>query len=356
MSRDSASKIHIKAFDDLFGGGEAESAASAEMLKDAVEIPLDELHPFKNHPFIVRDDDKLQEMVESIKKVGVLNPGIARKDPEGGYELISGHTRKEASKRAGLTTMPIIVRDYDDDLATIAMVDSNLQREELLASEKVRAYSMKYEAMKHQGSWNGGSSLEAMSEELGEGYKTIQRLIKLDALSDDLLRLIDEKKLGISQGLDLTELNEEEQGLVFQEISDKCIKLSMKQSGKIKEFARNGELSRESILDVLENSQAINKKSDSVINKNSRKKLEKMLYEDFSDAGYLSFNEEEDRYGIKKDGDWVLSEVCSGDYLNAFIDGKGVDTSMESDTDGKWYLSDTRCKNILENIIVKWKG
>ncbi len=351
MSRDSASKIHIKAFNDLFGGEEPESVSSEELFKDAVEIPLDELHPFKNHPFTVRDDDKLQEMVESIKKVGVLNPGIARKDPSGGYELISGHTRKEASKRAGLTTMPVIIRDYDDDLATIAMVDSNLQREELLISEKARAYSMKYEAMKHQGIATGVSSLEAMSEELGEGYKTIQRLIKLDRLSDELLRMIDEKKLGLSQGLDLTELNYNQQKMVFDKLYDKGIKLSMKQSARIKELAKASELDDGSIDDVIGGIEPTIK-----VNGNNSKKIEKTIFEHFSDSGYLSYNEDEERYGIKKDEKWMPEGLHSGDCLKAFIDGKWCDTSIESDSSGNWYLSDTRCIGILENIIVKIEG
>lgn len=349
MSRDSASKIHIKAFDDLFGGGEADNTNSEELLKDAVEIPLDELHPFKNHPFIVRDDDKLQEMVESIRKVGVLNPGIARKDPDGGYELISGHTRKEASKRAGLTTMPILVRDYDDDLATIAMVDSNLQREEILVSEKVRAYSMKYEAMKHQGNGNGVSSLEVMSEELGEGYKTIQRIIKLDRLSDDLLKMIDDKKLGMTQGLDLTELNVEQQKMVFEQLTDTGTKLSMKQSGMIKALAQADRIDEKSVSDVIADTTPTTKSK-------STDKTEKTVYKHFSDAGYLSFNDTSKSYGVKKEDAWLEESLTNGYHLNAFIDGKWVTTSIESDASGNWYLSDTRCSGILENIIVKIEG
>lgn len=357
MSRDSASKIHIKAFDDLFGGGESDNTNSEELLKDAVEIPLDELHPFKNHPFTVRHDDKLQEMVESIKKVGVLNPGIARKDPNGGYELISGHTRKEASKRAGLTTMPILVRDYDDDLATIAMVDSNLQREEILVSEKVRAYAMKYEAMKHQGNGNGVSSLEVMSEELGEGYKTIQRLIKLDRLSDNLLKMIDDKKLGMTQGLDLTELNDEQQKMVFEQLTDTGTKLSMKQSGMIKALAQADRINEKNISDVIAGASSDFKpKATDTKAPTSDKKIEKTIYEHFLNAGYLSYNEENDRYGVKKDDKWFVEGLHCGDCLNAFIDGKWVTTSIESDASGNWHLSDTRCAGILENIIVKIEG
>ncbi len=357
MSRDSASKIHIKAFDDLFGGGEADNTNSEELLKDAVEIPLDELHPFKNHPFIVRDDDKLQEMVESIKKVGVLNPAIARKDPNGGYELISGHTRKEAAKRAGLATMPVIVRDYDDDMATIAMVDSNLQREEISISEKARAYAMKYEAMKHQGSSKGGVSLQALSEETGENYKTIQRLITVSKLPDDLLGLIDEKKLGIRQGIDLTELSENEQEMVYQEIIDNNLKISMNQASKLRDLSKDGLFDASSMKETLAETKKPKKTKDDKSKTSTGKRYssisEEALYECFADAGILSYNNENDRYGIKMGNEWINTGFHCGDCLRVFINGYWVDTCMESSVDREWYLVGTECEGNLENIIAK---
>ena len=351
MSRDSASKIHIKAFDDLFGGGEADNTNSEELLKDAVEIPLDELHPFKNHPFIVRDDDKLQEMVESIKNVGILNPGIVRKDPNGGYEIISGHTRKEAALRAGLTTMPVIIRDYDDDLATIAMVDSNLQREEIKISEKAKAYAMKYEAMKHQGS-NGGLTLKAMSEETGEGYKSIQRLVKLSSLSDELLKMIDDKKLGVRHGVDLSELSNEEQRIVYQVLSDNGIKMSMNQASDIKEAGKSGALDEETVKKIL-----IPKEPSDEKKQPSRVKTKGItaddIYKYFADTGTLTYNNDHDCYGIKRDGEWFNEALNGGAYVSIFIKGRWIDTRIDKNDEGWWYLAETDIVGTLDNIIVK---
>ena len=351
MSRDSASKIHIKAFDDLFGGGEVDNTNSEELLKDAVEIPLDELHPFKNHPFIVRDDDKLQEMVESIKNVGILNPGIVRKDPNGGYEIISGHTRKEAALRAGLTTMPVIIRDYDDDLATIAMVDSNLQREEIKISEKAKAYAMKYEAMKHQGS-NGGLTLKAMSEETGEGYKSIQRLVKLSSLSDELLKMIDDKKLGVRHGVDLSELSSEEQRIVYQVLSDNEIKMSMNQASDIKEAGKSGTLDEETVKRILE-SKEMNSEKKQTARIKAKGITADDIYKYFADTGTLTYNNDHDCYGIKRDGEWFNESLNGGDYVSIFIKGRWIDTRIDKNDEGWWYLAETDIVGTLDNIIVK---
>ena len=159
----SASKVKINSFDDLFGASQA--PAGTEQVR---EIPLSELHEFKGHPFKVLDDEKMQETVESIRNYGVLMPGIARPRAGGGYEIIAGHRRKHGCELAGLSTMPMFVRDYSDDEATVIMVDTNIQREDILPSEKARAYAMKYEAMKHQGKKGSGSSLDEVVEAAGE--------------------------------------------------------------------------------------------------------------------------------------------------------------------------------------------
>lgn len=174
----SASKIKMKSFDDLFGTNENLEQANANG-GEIREIPLASLHTFRNHPFQIHED-KLEEMVESVRQYGVLVPGIARMRPQGGYEIIAGHTRKAACELAGLDTMPMFIRNLSDDEATIVMVDSNIQREDIFPSEKARAYSMRYYAMKHQGiKGDKGSSLDIMSEETGENAKKIQRYIRL---------------------------------------------------------------------------------------------------------------------------------------------------------------------------------
>ena len=173
--RNLGEKIKLSTYDEMFGTdtfGHDDQKSEGQI----INVPLRELHTFKNHPFKVLDDEKMEETVESVKAYGVLVPGIARPRKGGGYEIISGHRRRRASEIAGKTEMPFMVREYTDDEATIIMVDSNIQREDISISEKAKAYSMKYEAMKHQGA-AGGISLEKMSEESGESRKTIQRYI-----------------------------------------------------------------------------------------------------------------------------------------------------------------------------------
>ena len=234
----SASKIKIDSFEDLFGNSSMENSNQAEQV---VEVSLEDLHTFQNHPFRVLDDEKMEETVESIKKYGVLMPGIARPRKEGGYEIIAGHRRKRGSELAGKTTMPVFIRDYTDDEAVVIMVDTNIQREDILPSEKAKAYRMKYEAMKHQGKF-GGNTLEALGEQAGESRKTIQRYIRLAYLSDELLDLVDKKKLGFLQGVDISYLSEEEQKWVFAVASTQKGTISTTQAGKLKEYAKRGEL------------------------------------------------------------------------------------------------------------------
>lgn len=206
------------------------------------EIPLSELHDFKGHPFKVLDDEKMQETVESIKNYGVLTPGIVRPRKEGGYEVIAGHRRKHGCELAGLSTMPVFVRDYNDDEATVIMVDTNIQRENLLPSEKARAYFMKYEAMKHQGKKGNGNSLDEVGETAGESGKTVQRYIWLARLSDGLLDLVDKKKIGLVQGVDLSFLTEQAQEWVQAILEETGASISTAQSVKLKEYGKSDEL------------------------------------------------------------------------------------------------------------------
>ena len=234
----SAAKIKMESFDDLFGG----SAAQENGAEQIINAPLAELHTFKDHPFRVEDDEKMEETTESIRQHGVLVPGIARPRAGGGYEIIAGHRRKRGSELAGKTEMPVIVRNYTDDEATIIMVDSNIQREDILPSEKARAYKMKYEAMKHQGKKSGRNTLDEVGEAAGENAKKVQRYIWLSRLSDELLEMVDTKKLGFSQGVDISFLTEEAQQWVWAVIEEKNCNISMAQSVKIKEYGKSGEL------------------------------------------------------------------------------------------------------------------
>ena len=234
----SASKIKMESFDDLFGGSSAQEIGAEQI----INAPLADLHEFKDHPFKVLDDEKMEETTESIRLYGVLVPGIARPRASGGYELIAGHRRKHGSERAGKTEMPIIVRNYSDDEATIIMVDSNIQREDILPSEKAKAYKMKYEAMKHQGKKSGKNTLDEVGEAAGENAKKVQRYIWLSRLSDELLEMVDSRKLGFSQGVDISFLSEEAQQWVEVIIEEQGCNVSTVQSGKLKEYGKSEEL------------------------------------------------------------------------------------------------------------------
>ena len=234
----SAAKVKISSFDDLFGS----DVGNNESTEQIIHAKLTDLHTFRGHPFRVLDDEKMEETTESIRKFGVLVPGIARPRAAGGYEIIAGHRRKRGSERAGKDTMPVIVRNYTDDEATIIMVDSNIQREDILPSEKARAYSMKYEAMKHQGRKGGGSTLDEVGDAAGESGKTVQRYIWLARLSDELLDMVDRKKIGLVQGVDLSFLTHEAQGWVLAILEETGAAVSVSQSAKLKEYGKNGEL------------------------------------------------------------------------------------------------------------------
>ena len=219
--KSSARNVKLASVDDLFTTEENRQEIQAEAKREKVQmIPLSELHPFRNHPFKVKDDEAMANTVDSARQYGVLAPAIARPLESGGYELVSGHRRRHASELAGLTEMPVIVRDLDDDAATIIMVDSNLQRETLLPSERAFAYKMKLEAMKHQGlrsdltSSQVGTKLnradEILAEQAGSSRNQVQRFIRLTALIPDLLNLVDEKKVAFNPAVELSYLKTEE--------------------------------------------------------------------------------------------------------------------------------------------------
>ena len=215
--KSSAKKVELAPYDDLFSTEESRQDAKLEKIQ---EIPLSELHPFKGHPFKVKDDEAMMETADSVRQYGVLVPAIARPDPEGGYELVAGHRRHRASELAEKETMPVIVRDLDDDAATIIMVDSNLQRESLLPSERAFAYKMKLEAMKHQGARGDltssqlGTKLRAdelLAQQAGSSRNQVQRYIRLTELIPELLDMVDEKKIALNPAYELSFLKKEEQ-------------------------------------------------------------------------------------------------------------------------------------------------
>lgn len=205
MKSKSAQKIKLTSYDDLFGTNEQPSSEVVTF------VPINLLHAFKDHPFRVVDDEKMQETVESVKKYGILMPGIVRPHPENGYEVIAGHRRWRACELAGLDEMPVIVRDLDDDAATVIMVDTNIQREDILLSEKAYAYKMKYEAMKHQGSKAEKNTADMVGETAGDSGRTVQRYIRLTELVQELLDYVDAKKIPMVIGEKLSYLKHQEQ-------------------------------------------------------------------------------------------------------------------------------------------------
>ena len=236
-----------------------------------VQIPLSELHPFPDHPFQVREDASMQETAESVKEYGVLVPALARPREDGGYELIAGHRRKHACELAGLTTMPVIVRDIDRDAATIIMVDSNLQRENILPSERAQAYKMKLEAIRRKAgrpakseeidtSENGGQnghdlrgikSRELLAENSDDSARTIQRYIRLTELSPELQQMVDEKKIGMTPAVEISYLKPEEQQMLLTAIDSEQATPSLSQAQRMKMLSREGKLNDDSMLDIM---------------------------------------------------------------------------------------------------------
>lgn len=265
MSRTKAlENVKLTSFDDLFGGNKMEKTAEAG---DVKEIPLSELHEFHNHPFQIRSDEELTEMIESVREHGVLVPGIVRKHKEGGYEIIAGHTRKHVCEILGFETMPVFVKEMDDDEASLVMVDSNIQRENIRPSEKAKAYKIKYDAMKNQG--KAGNSLKMMSEESGENYKLIQRYIWIARLNDDLLALVDNKQLGLVQGVSLSVLPEKEQSMVYDAICRHKMKLSTVQVNTIKQLSEDGKFNEQILERYLTSAQKQKRKKEITL-KNER--------------------------------------------------------------------------------------
>ena len=267
--KSSAKKIELASVDDLFSTEEGRQDAKLEKIQ---EIPLSELHPFKNHPFKVKDDEAMMETADSIKQYGVLVPAIARPDPEGGYELVAGHRRHRASELAGKETMPVIVRDLDDDAATIIMVDSNLQRESLLPSERAFAYKMKLDAMKHQGErvdltcsqvgnkLEGKKSSEILAEQVGQSKNQIFRYIRLTELIPEVLDLVDNSvlkekdklQIALRPAVELSYLTQREQHDLYETMTTEDCTPSHVQAMKMRKFSEEGRLNMDVIFSIMQ--------------------------------------------------------------------------------------------------------
>lgn len=249
-------KIELKGYDDIFTPDAA--TATGEQVR---EIAVDQLFPFKNHPFKVLDDQAMLDTVQSIKEHGVLVPAIARPRPEGGYELVSGHRRQHACQLAGIESMPVLVRNLDDDAATILMVDSNLQRENILPSERAFAFKLKLEAMKHQGnradltSTQVGQklkySVEVVAEQSGESRNQVQRYIRLTELIPEMLAMVDDRRMAFNPAVELSYLTKDEQQQLFEEMENCQATPSLSQAQRLKKFSLEGKLSEDVIMAVM---------------------------------------------------------------------------------------------------------
>ena len=252
--------VSLKGADDIFSTEESRQEQQREQVQ---QIPIGELFPFKNHPFKVLDDESMQRTVESVEQYGVLSPLIARPRPEGGYEIISGHRRQHAAQLAGLDTLPVIVRQMDDDAAVLLMVDSNLQRETILPSERAFAYKMKLEAMKHQagrptqdnysqvGNNFGTLSSEEMAEELGTSKNQIFRYIRLTNLVPELLDMVDEKKISFNPAVELSYLDTNQQWDFLEAMNDTQNAPSLSQAQRLKKLAQEGHFSYDVAFAVM---------------------------------------------------------------------------------------------------------
>ena len=250
--------VSLKGADDIFSTEESRQEQQREQVQ---QIPIGELFPFKNHPFKVLDDESMQRTVESVEQYGVLSPLIARPRPEGGYEIISGHRRQHAAQLAGLDALPVIVRNMDDDAAVLLMVDSNLQRENILPSERAFAYKMKLEALKNQGARSDLTSgqivqksklsIERVAEDAGEGYKTVQRFIRLTNLVPELLDMVDEKKIAFNPAVELSYLDEAQQRDFLEAMNDTQNAPSLSQAQRLKKLAQEGHFSYDVAFAVM---------------------------------------------------------------------------------------------------------
>ena len=250
--------VSLKGADDIFSTEESRQEQQREQVQ---QIPIGELFPFKNHPFKVLDDESMQRTVESVEQYGVLSPLIARPRPEGGYEIISGHRRQHAAQLAGLDALPVIVRQMDDDAAVLLMVDSNLQCENILPSERAFAYKMKLEAIKNQGARSDLTSgqivqksklsIERVAEDAGEGYKTVQRFIRLTNLIPELLDMVDEKKIAFNPAVELSYLDESQQRDFLEAMNDTQNAPSLSQAQRLKKLAQEGHFSYDVAFAVM---------------------------------------------------------------------------------------------------------
>lgn len=255
--KSSAKNISLTSLDDLFS---TEEERSKEVVGTIVNIPLSQLHDFPNHPFKVRDDEKMEETVESVKAYGVLVPAIVRQRPDGEYEIVSGHRRKRASELAGLSELPAIVRDLDDDAATIIMVDSNLQRENILPSERAAAYKMKLEAIKRQGSRRDLTSPQVAAkfradDEVAKGTgvsgDTVRRFIRLTELQPELQEMVDTGKIAMTPAVELSFLKPKEQELLLETIDSEQATPSLSQAQRMKKLSQLGGLNEDTMLSIM---------------------------------------------------------------------------------------------------------
>ena len=270
--------VALKGLDDLFSSEETRQEEQREQVQ---QIPIDALHPFTNHPFKVLDDEAMTRTVESIAQYGVLAPLIARPRPEGGYEIISGHRRQYAAKLAGLDTLPVIVRQMSDDAAVILMVDSNLQREHILPSERALAYKMKLDAMRRTSGRPSKENVsqigtqkrsdQIMAEELGESRNQIQRFIRLTNLVPELLDMVDEKKIAFNPAVELSYLDESQQRDFLEAMEDTQNAPSLSQAQQLKKMAQQGEFSYEKAFDVMGQEKKSEKDTVTIKNETLRK-------------------------------------------------------------------------------------
>ena len=245
--------VSLNSYDDIFS---TEETRQEEQREQVQQIPIDELYPFKDHPFKVLDDEAMQRTVESIKQLGVTNPLIARPRPDGGYEIISGHRRQHAAQLARLKTLPVIVRDMSDDAAVLLMVDSNLQREQILPSERAFAYKMKLDALKRQGARSDLTSsqvgmklqaLDIVGQEAGDSRNQVHRFIRLTNLIPELLDMVDEKKISFNPAVELSYLDESQQRDFLEAMADTQNAPSLSQAQRLKKLAQEGHFSYDEI-------------------------------------------------------------------------------------------------------------
>ena len=253
-----SANVSLKSFDDIFS---TEESRQEDKLEHIRQIPISELHAFEGHPFRVVDDEEMQKVVDSVAKFGVLTPLIARPDPDGGYEIISGHRRMHASELAGIETVPVIVREMDDDEAIICMVDSNLQRENILPSERAFAYKMKAEALNHQGQRTDLTSgqvvpkfkrtTEEIGAETGDSYKTIQRFIRLTNLIPELLDMLDQKMISFNPAVELSYLTPDEQKNLLEAMDYTQAAPSLSQAQRLKKLSQEGGCALDDMCEIL---------------------------------------------------------------------------------------------------------